>query len=92
MVRSVWVRGTMASEVSFCSGLWKGLSIDQVEEEGKFVQHTLGSEIRPGVWTCTTRWMNLTQQIFTGQGNESIRRRMSCLIAFIVSQDLLSSA
>ena len=46
---------------------------------------TLGSEMTPGVCTCTTFWTNLIQQTLIPWGAESHRLRMFCLIAVIVS-------
>ena len=57
------------------------LSVAQRSQDGIQRRLTRGSEMMPGVWTCTTRWTNLIQHTRTPIGAVSHLLRMLDLIA-----------
>ena len=78
-----WSRGTSAMEMSFCSGRYVLSDLVLIRKHMHRRVHTRGSAIRPGVCVCTTRCINLIQQIRTPGTALSIRRSMLDLIVAI---------
>lgn len=70
-------------EVSFCSGRYiRGQRLQDLQGHNpESFLHTLGSDITPGVWTCTILCRSLMQHTLTPMGAVSMRFRIFDLIA-----------
>jgi hypothetical protein len=85
----LWSGGTIERETS--SGSPRCESIYQHQHQAvSRKRHTLGSASGPFVWTNTTRWANLMQQIRTPGAAVSQIRNILDLIASIRSQVMVS--